>query len=288
MTNTGIAGGTLWCLECRNLSVQRGGRTVLHDISLTLRRGECLSLIGPNGSGKTTLMLALLGMLPPATGSVCLDGAAMHRLPARRRGRFAAYVPQILEQVSAFSVYDVVAGGRYPHISPLRPLTASDREAVRRALDLSGLSALAQRSINAVSGGERQKTLIAAAIAQDAEAMFLDEPNTALDPAVMAELIGLLHRWHVAGRGIVVISHDLYLPTALGGRVVALRAGRVVADGPAITVLRPDPLKEIYSAEFEPAMTAGGVQVMLPCWERPASMRDAEDLIREGEASTEL
>jgi len=255
-----------WRLQCRGLSVRRGKRVVVHDVNLSIEGGQLVSLIGPNGSGKTTLMLALLGLLPPEAGSVRLDGAEMHRLAARSRGRFAAYVPQFVERVPAFNIYDVVAGGRYPHVSPLRPLSSVDRHAVEQALAQCGLTELSHRPINAVSGGERQKALIAAAIAQDAHVMFLDEPNTALDPAYQVELVGLLRLWHAGGRGVVLISHDLQLPAALGGRVVALRAGHVVADGPAEQALKPEKLAAIYDATFETAATTDGRQIVLPNW----------------------
>ena len=175
-------------------------------------------------------------------------------------------MPQTVERIPAFSVYEVVAAGRYPHVSPLRPLSHADREHVEEALELCGLTTLAQRRINAVSGGERQKALIAAAVAQDAQVMFLDEPNTALDPAYQIELVGLLRAWHGRGRGLILISHDLQLPAALDGRVLALRGGRIVADGRAREILTPDWLAEVYDASFEIAETADGRQIVLPNW----------------------
>ena len=270
MTEPVSTGGREWELACAGLCVRRAGRTVLHDVHLTLRPGECLCLIGPNGSGKTTLMLALLGLLPPAAGDVRLDGVSMRRLSARRRGRFASYVPQVVERIPAFSVYDVVAGGRYPHVPALRSLSDADQDTIERVLRQSGLSALAQRPINAVSGGERQKALLAAALAQDAEVMFLDEPNTALDPAYQVELVELLRTWRERGRGIVLISHDLNLPLALADRVIALRAGRVVADGPAAGILEPKTLGEVYQTQFETATTPDGRRIVLPRWWRAA------------------
>lgn len=255
-----------WELTCAGLCVARGGRPVLHGVDLTLRDGECVALIGPNGSGKTTLLLTLLGLLRPASGSVRVDGRELAGLPPRVRGRFAAYVPQTVERLPGFTIYDVVAAGRYPHVAPLRPLSAADRRQVADALHTCGLAELAERRIDAVSGGERQKALIAAAVAQDAQVMFLDEPNTALDPAHQIELVRLLRRWHTCGRALVVISHDLQLPVALGGRVIALRGGRVVADGPAEKVLTPGRLAEVYGAAFEPAATTDGRQVVLPNW----------------------
>jgi len=255
-----------WTLACERLRVARGGRIVLRDVDVEIRGGECVSLIGPNGSGKTTLMLALLGLLPPASGRVCVNGRDVRSLSARGRGRFAAYVPQTVERIPAFSVYDVVASGRYPHVSPLRPLSLADREHVEQALAACALTPLAGRRIDAVSGGERQKTLIAAAIAQDAQLMLLDEPNTALDPAVQLELAGLLRGWHARGRGLVLISHELQLPAALGGRAIALREGRIVADGRAADVLTPDQLGDVYGAAFAQAETPDGRRVILPDW----------------------
>ena len=257
-----------WRLECEHLSVRRGRRLVVQDVTLALHPGQCVSIVGPNGSGKTTLLLALLGLLPPASGGVRLNGRDWGRLSARERGRFAAYVPQGLDRVPAFRVYDVVAGGRYPHVAAHGPLTVADHAAIRRALEQCGLTVLAERPLDAVSGGERQKTLIAAAMAQDPQMMFLDEPNAALDPGYQIELVRILRDWHRAGRGLLLVSHDLQLPAALGGRVVALREGRVAADGPADEVLVPDTLGAIYGARFGVVTTADGAQLVLPDWWR--------------------
>lgn len=253
-----------WCLECAGLSVQRGGRPVVHDVSLLLKGGECVSLVGPNGSGKTTLLLALLGLLPVGAGTIRLNGRDLRTIPQRERGRFAAYVPQVLERTPAFRVVDVVAGGRFPYVGPVRPLSAEDQAVIQKALDACGLAELAERPFNAVSGGERQKTLIAAAIAQDPQVMFLDEPNTALDPAYQRELVSILQDWHAHGRGLLLISHDLQLPGALGGRVIAMKQGRIAADGRATDVLAPEILNRIYGAEFTVVTGADGRRFILP------------------------
>ena len=253
-------------LTCRQLAVQRGPRRVLHDISLEIGPADCLTLIGPNGSGKTTLMLALLGLLPPVAGSVRVGTRALRSLPARTRGRLLSYVPQVVERLPGFRVYDVIAAGRFPHVPPLQALHGEDLDAVQAALDACGLGPLAERPINALSGGERQKVLLAAAIAQDAQWMCLDEPNTALDPAHQVELVELLRGWHARGRGLILISHDLHLPAALGGRVVALRDGRVVADGPSEAVLEPTRLSAIYGTDFTVAQTPDGQRVVVPRW----------------------
>jgi iron complex transport system ATP-binding protein len=255
-----------WRLEARGLCVRRGARHVLENIDLKLGAGESISIIGPNGAGKTTLLQALLGLLPAESGEVLLEGRSIRRLSAAQRGRFAAYVAQIVERLPAFRVAEVVATGRFPHVSPLRPLSGEDHAIVRRELARCGLAELADRPVTAISGGERQKTFLAAALAQEPQALFLDEPTTALDPAYQVELVRLLREWHAAGRAVVLVSHDLQVPAALGGRVVALRDGRVVANGPASELLTSDRLRDVFGAEFEMLADASGRRVPAPRW----------------------
>lgn len=256
-----------WQLVCDDLRVERGKRAVLDDVRCTISTGECVSIIGSNGAGKTTLLQTMLGILPPSCGSVKINGRSVHRLAPRVRGRFAAYVPQTVERLPAFSVYDVVAGGRFPHTAPLRPLTDSDRQAIDAAIDACGLEELAARPVDAISGGERQKTLIAAAIAQDPQIMLLDEPTTALDPAVQTELVRTLRAWHARGRALIIVSHDLNLPAALGGRVLAMRAGRIVSDGPVGQVISESHLRDIFGTEFEILRREGGSTLVAPQWD---------------------
>lgn len=257
-----------WRLECRDLDVRRGGRRIVAGVNLQLSAGNCVSIVGPNGSGKTTLMLALLGLLKPAAGYVRFNGRDWRQLSARERGRLVAYVPQVLGPAPAFRVAEIVAGGRFPHVPTVRRLSAADQAAVQSALDRCGLAALADRRFDTLSGGERQKTLIAAAMAQDPRLLFLDEPNTALDPAYQVELVHILREWSQTGRGLLLISHDLHLPAILGGDVVALRDGSVAIEGPASDVLRPETLEEIYGTPFGSATTSEGERIVLPLWSR--------------------
>jgi len=259
-----------WTFECTDVTVRRGGRDAVAAISLRLTAGECVCIVGPNGAGKTTLLLAALGLVRPTRGQVRLNGVDFTRLPARARGRFAAYVPQLFGQMPALTVYDIVAGGRYPHISECAPLSPADRAAVDRALALCGLSPLADRAFSTLSGGERQKTLIAAAIAQDPQLICLDEPSASLDPGYQIELARILATWQADGRSLLIVSHDLEFPALLGGRVIALRAGRCAAEGPVDQVLTPEVLSVIYEVPFEIARTVGGRTVLLPRWDGPA------------------
>lgn len=256
----------LWRLTCTNLCVRRGSTRVLDDVSLELHAGQTLAVVGPNGSGKTSLLLALLGLLPPERGVVRLNNRAMHRVSARERGRLAAYVPQTLESVPAFSVFDVVAGSRYVQGPRIGRLRSADHDALRAALDRCGVGDLAERVFATLSGGEQQKVLLAAAIAQAAPLLVLDEPNAGLDPAVQLELISILRAWPDQERSLVVVSHDLQMPAALGGDVVALQRGRIAAQGPVSKILTPETLERIYDAPFGVVTTESGRELILPAW----------------------
>jgi iron complex transport system ATP-binding protein len=256
-----------WALSAERVFVRYGGSEVLREIDLSIVPGECVTLIGPNGAGKTTLLLALLGLIPVADGQVLVNGVPITRLGARQRGRLAAYVPQTIDHLPEFTVYDVVAGGRFPHIAPMRPLSAADDACIADALGRCGLTSIADRPVDRISGGERQKTLIAAALAQDAQAIFLDEPTTALDPAYQIELVRLLREWHARGRALIVVSHDLQLPSVLGGRIVAIRDGRIVADAGADQLLNAERLGSIYDAPMAVLTAPSGRRVVVPQWD---------------------
>jgi len=257
-----------WTLALESVSVQRGRRTVLHDVTLALHPGQCVAVIGPNGAGKTTLLLALLGVIRPSQGAVRLDGVDFARLSARARGRFCSYLPQTVERLPGFSVHELATASRHPHVRPLRPLSAHDRAAVENALRICGLTTLAHRPVNALSGGERKKALLAAAFAQEPRLLVLDEPNAALDPPYQIELAALLRDWLAADRtrSIVLVSHDLQLPAVLEARVVALRAGRLIADGPAATLLSPERLEAVFAAQFQSVRDEQGRALVVPRW----------------------
>ncbi len=264
--NEAVRAAALPLLTGRNLSVRRGRTRVLHAVDVELYGGECLAVVGPNGSGKSTLLRALLGLLPLETGEVRYAAQSLLALSPAQRARHAAYVPQILEQVSRLTVYDVVAGGRFCHLGAAHAFSADQAAATGRALADCGLTPLAGREFHTLSGGERQKTLLAAALAQNPRVLLLDEPHAALDPGYQVELVHILRAWLGPDRAVLLVSHDLHLPVALGARVLALRNGAVAAVGPAHEILTPASLTHIYDASFEEATTRSGLRVVLPDW----------------------
>ncbi len=253
-------------LRCDALAVRRGRRNILNDITLEILPGESVCLIGPNGAGKTSLLLTMLGLLPPGAGRVLWDDAPVTRLSARERGREASYVPQFIDSLPAFTVREIVASARYPHLALLAALTQADERIVERAIADCGLTHIAERPITQISGGERQRALLAAAIAQDAPLLFLDEPLAALDPGAQIDVIGLLHRLAEQGRTLILSAHDLTMAGAAARRIIALRDGRAVADGPAAAILTPARLSAIYDAPFELLENRAGRTFAVPRW----------------------
>lgn len=262
-TNTSHSGERI---DCANVTVERSKRRVLEDVSVRVGLNECIGIIGPNGAGKSSLALALLGLLRPLHGTITLRGEDVSRIAPRRRAACFAYVPQIHGPLPALMVREVVATGRYPSLGALQPFTPEAHAAVEAALDACGLRPIAQRPISQVSAGERQKALIAAAMAQDAQMMFLDEPDASLDPGYEVGLARLLRAWRERGRGIVLISHDLGFTSAVCDRVIALRGGRVAADAPLQEMLSPDRLADLYQSTFEIARTQSGRSIIVSAW----------------------
>jgi iron complex transport system ATP-binding protein len=237
-------------IEWDNVVVERGPHEVLRGVSLKAEPGEVLAVVGPNGAGKSTLVLAGLGLLPVTSGHVRLDGRDPRRLSRREVGRLAAYVPQFYEGYMGFTVLDIVASGRYVHLPAFGAPGPQDRAAVAQALADSGLVGMEQRQVSTLSGGERQKVWLAAAMAQGSPGMLLDEPTSSLDPHHQADLIRLIRRQAAAGKTVVVVCHDLNLPALLGAGVAALKQGRVVFRGSVAEFMQPALLEGIFDSRF--------------------------------------
>lgn len=226
------------------------GQAALEEVTLTVAPGEFLGLIGPNGSGKSTLLRCLTGLLAPQGGAVLIDGQPVEEWPPGELARRLGVVPQSEQTAFEFTVEQLVAMGRYPHRRRWQRETAADRRAVAEALAFTGLTSLAQRPLGSLSGGERQRVLLARALAQEPQALLLDEVTTHLDLGYQAEILALLERLNAErGLTIVAVLHDLNLAARCCRRLVLLAQGRIVAEGTPTEVLTPDNLREAYGVE---------------------------------------
>ena len=233
---------------------RRGGpdHRVLDGVSLTVRRGSVVGLLGPNGSGKTTFLRILAGVLPPQSGSVTIDGRAIAEMSRRELARRVAVVPQETHSTFDFSVIDMVLMGRYPHLGTFELEGPDDQAIARDALAATGTSALAARAFATLSGGEKQRVVIAGALAQASDVLLLDEPTAALDLGYQLEITALLRRLnHERGTTMIVSTHDLNLAAALCEEVVLLKQGRVVSQGPTEATLTAGHIRLLYEVDAD-------------------------------------
>ncbi len=237
-------------IQTKNLSVELNGTKILNSVSVEIEPGEYVSIIGPNGAGKTTLMRCLLGMIP-YRGSVQIDGQECAQANSRQLAKTVSYVPQTHDLEFPLSVFDFVMMGRYPYLSPLAPAQKKDRNAVERALDVTGTTEFRDRLLRTLSGGERQKVYIAAALAQETPIILLDEPATFLDWKHQAEVMQLLKNINAeCGTTIVAVNHDLNSAAHWSDRIVAIKDGSVLFEGPPSEIIQPAPLKELFETAF--------------------------------------
>lgn len=227
-------------------------RPILDNVSADLPRGAILGVLGPNGSGKTTLLRLLSGTRQPTLGQVFLDGTPLGGLSRRAVARRMAVVPQETQPAFEYTVLEMVLMGRHPHLGLFELEGPGDFAVARTALQATGTAELEDRLFGTLSGGEKQRVVIAAALAQSSEILLLDEPTAALDLGYQLEVAALVTRLNrERGVTIVVSTHDLNFAAAICGQLVMLRAGRVIAAGPTANVLTSENVRRLYDVEAD-------------------------------------
>lgn len=256
-------------LEAVRLGYGYPGHAVGRDVDLSIGVGECLCLLGPNGSGKTTLFRTLLGLLPPQAGEVRLDGQRLAGRGRRAIARAVAYVPQAQSTPFAYTVLEIVLMGRTAHLGPLARPGAADRNAAEAALDALGILNLAPADYTRISGGQRQLTLIARALAQAAPLLVMDEPTASLDFGNQAIVLREIRRLRAQGFGVVLSTHDPDHAFACGTGVALLHRGGLVARGQPADVLTPARLAEVYGVSVTVDRLPDGRMVCAPDLDAP-------------------
>ncbi len=235
-------------MEARHLEyAYPDGARAIRDVNLVLEPAALTAVIGSNGSGKSTLVRLLAGLLVPAAGEILLDGKALLAWQPRLRAREIAYMPQATAAVFPFRAIDVVLSGRTPHAPRFGFESDRDHVIAMESLEAAGAAHLADRSVTALSGGERQMVILARALAQQPRILLLDEPAAALDLKHRADLMRTLARLRDArGLSVVMVTHDLQLTGTLFDRIVAMRCGELAAQGCPDEILQSALLAEIY------------------------------------------
>ena len=237
-------------IEIKSLSCAYGEHVVLRDINLCLAAGEMVGLLGPNGSGKSTLLLALAGVLKPRQGHVRVSGQDVHESEARWRARQMASVPQKITVSFPFKCLSAVLMGRYPHLQGWGDYSRQDLDLALAAMEQTGTLHLATRLLPEVSGGEAQMVMIARALAQEAPILLLDEATSALDAAHKIQIFDLLQQKNRQGLTVLGVMHDINLAALYCQRLVFLKNGQIMADGPKADTFTADFLSELYETEI--------------------------------------
>ncbi|AUH49416.1 cobalamin/Fe3+-siderophore ABC transporter ATP-binding protein [Chromobacterium sp. ATCC 53434] len=238
-------------LQADALSVSLSGTPILDSLSLSFAPGGVYALCGPNGCGKSTLLRSLAGLIAPSAGEVRLAGEPLAAMPARARAKRLALLAQSHTQPPGLSVAELVACGRFAHGGFNHRLNADDRQAIERALALTGLAELAGRELSTLSGGQRQRAWLAMALAQGGEVLLLDEPTTYLDVHHQLEMLSTvrgLNREH--GLTVVWVLHDLNQAAAFSDELLLMKAGRLRARGTPDEIMRPELLKEVFDVDM--------------------------------------
>jgi len=219
----------------------------LKDISFDVRRGEFMGVLGPNGSGKTTLLRLIDGILRPREGRLWINGLAAAEMKRQDLARLIAVVPQDSQLVFPFTVQEIVLMGRVPHLGLWRFEEEKDFEIACEAMEMTDTGSLASRKLNALSSGERQRVLIARALAQQPQILLLDEPTAFLDIRHQIDFFELIRRLNrEQALTVIAVSHDINLASLYCDRIILLKEGRIHGMGEPAAVITAAHIQEVY------------------------------------------
>ena len=255
-------------LSFEGLLVALSGRPVLHDVTAALRPGRVTTILGPNGAGKSTLVRAAAALVTPQAGSVRLDDRDVAALDPRERARAIGYLPQDATVHWNVPVAEIVALGRAARRSPFAGPSPADLDAVTLAMEATHVTALADRPIHELSGGERARVLLARVLAGAPRWLLADEPLASLDPAHQIDLLDRLREIAAKGMGVVIVLHDLLQAGRVADDVLLLRDGRLLAFGAAADVLTPERLEAAYDIAVSVGGDAQGRPLCVPLGRR--------------------
>jgi iron complex transport system ATP-binding protein len=261
-------------LTAQDLTLAYEDRIVVDGLDLEIPDGQVTVIVGPNACGKSTLLRALGRLLKPRRGVVLLDGAELARVSRKQIARTVGVLPQSPTAPDGITVADLVARGRQPHQKWWQQWSEDDERATAEALDRTATADLAERPVDELSGGQRQRAWIAMALAQDTDLLLLDEPTTYLDIAHQVEVLDLIRQLnHERGRTVVAVLHDLNQAARYADHIVAMKAGRVIAQGPPRDVVTAELVREVFgltSVVVPDPVTGGPLVVPGMAWQPEA------------------
>ncbi len=239
-------------LEAKNLALSYGSHYIFQELNLQIPKGKITVFIGSNGCGKSTLLRSMARLLKPEQGSVILSGQNIAKLPTKEVAKQMALLPQGPIAPEGLTVLQLVKQGRYPYQSWLQQWSREDERMVREALHVTGLSDLAERTVDSLSGGQRQRAWIAMTLAQDTDIILLDEPTTFLDLTHQIEVLDLLYELNAnEQRTIVMVLHDINLACRYAHQIVAIHNQRIFAEGAPEQVVTAEMIEAVFDMKCQ-------------------------------------
>ena len=237
-------------LIAENLDLAYDQRQIVSDLDVSIPDGKFSIIVGPNACGKSTLLRALARLLPPAKGTVLLDGNNIEKMKTKKIAQRLGLLPQSSIAPDGITVAELVSRGRHPHQSFLRQWTDADEAAVLSALRATNTEELSSRLVDELSGGQRQRVWVAMVLAQETSLLLLDEPTTFLDVAYQIELLDLFSQLnHEYGHTLVAVLHDLNQACRYADEIIAMKNGAIVAQGPPETIITSELVHEVFGIE---------------------------------------
>lgn len=249
---TTAAGDGQPLLNINNLSFSYTGTPVLRNMTLPIRSGEWVGVIGPNGSGKSTLIKLLGGLLKAPPNSIHFQNKDIKSYSRLDLAREIAWVPQETSTPFSFTAYEMVMMGRHPYLKAFRFESQDDHDICHRAMEVTSTTEFKARKFSELSGGEKQRVLIASAIVQSPRIMLLDEPTASLDLKYQVQVLDILERLNLQrGITLALAMHDLNLAAKYCHRLILIKDGKLVRDGPPETVLQKEIIEEVYEVKVQ-------------------------------------
>jgi iron complex transport system ATP-binding protein len=249
-------------MQLQNILFAYETSPVLNDVSLAIHEKDFIGLIGPNGSGKSTLLKIMAAILKSNSGSIDFKGAPVSRISKKIFAQSVSWIPQDHPMVFPFKVSEIVMMGRHPYLSALSFESEEDFDITRHAMETTMTSQFADRYFNEISGGEKQRVMIASALAQNPEMMLLDEPTSSLDLKYQIQILNILMNLNANHNMTQVIAmHDLNLASRFCNRLLLLSEGEIVRDGTPKQVLEKDILEQVYGIDIDLSIRDGHIMV---------------------------
>jgi iron complex transport system ATP-binding protein len=250
-------------LEVKGLEFAYGKKKILRDVSFTLQPKEIVGVVGPNGAGKSTLIKLLTKVLTPSSGQILLGGQSANKISRLELARHLAVVPQSGDLPTDYRVYDLVMMGRTPHLGFLARESQRDHDLVQRIMQRTDTWQFRDRFASDLSGGEKQRVVLARALVQEPSYLLLDEPTNHLDLKYQIEVLSMVRQEVAQGLGALVVLHDLNLAVRLCDRLLVMQQGEVVAEGKPSEILSESLVANVYGASVSILQDAKG-SVIVP------------------------